>query len=118
MEDLGSTRSNRSKVGRFLALALPFWLVGVALAIFLGLGWFFVIQAFRRLILMIPPVRDWIGRSVLGAAAPRGDTDLGRRGADRTPIAFALQGLATVGWAILAALVLANFNVRLVDFIR
>lgn len=118
MEELGSTRSSRSKVGRFLVLALPFWLVGLGLAIFVGLGWFFVVQALRRLILTVPAVRNWIGRLVLGEPTASEGADLRRSGADNTPITFVLQGLATAGWAILAAVVLANFNVRLIDYLR
>jgi hypothetical protein len=41
---------------RIILFLISFWLLGVIFAFFFGLGWFFLIESFRRLLTYIPPI--------------------------------------------------------------
>lgn len=107
----------RSSV-RFLAFGLSFWIVGLLLAAFFGFGWFFLVQAVRRLLLTIPQARRRMTRAIYGEERASEILRMEQKAGGRRLISLGLQTAITMAWIALTFLVFARFNVPLIDIFK
>jgi len=101
---------------KFLAFSLAFWLAGALLAMVFGLGWFFLLGGVRRLLLTLPQTRLTLTRIIFGEERAEWTREqLHQAGVRRRRLSTGLEGIATIGWLVLAVIVFAKFNFRVVD---
>jgi len=100
---------------RFLAFNPSFWIVGLVLAAFFGLGWFFLAGTARRLVLAVPHARRRVTRAIYGEERANEILRSEQQAGSRKPISVALQAVISLTWIALTILVFARFNVRFID---
>jgi len=100
---------------RFLAFGLSFWSVGVILAAFFGLGWFFLLETVRRVLLAVPHVRWRLTRAIFGDERANGIRRMEDEAGSRRLVSGLLQVVITLAWIALTIFVFARFNIRLID---
>jgi hypothetical protein len=89
-----------------------YWVLSVAIAIWFGLGWFFLMVTLRRLMIAFPFSRNWINR-VTGVEKPKSESN-------GTLIIWhnILQTFIIVIWLSLTIVVFLKANIRLSDVLR
>lgn len=89
-----------------------YWVLSVAIAIWYGLGWFFLMVTMRRLMIAFPFSRNWINR-VTGVESPKSES----KGA---LIIWhnILQAFIIIVWLSLTIVVFLKANIRLSDVLR
>jgi|GEM_PF-4854395 len=92
-----------------------FWLIGVLLAIFWGLGWFFLLESLRRLVTYIPPLDHKIRVILLGKEQVERDS---QHSISISPgmvtISKLIRVLILVVWAGITIFVFLRINIPLI----
>jgi hypothetical protein len=102
---------------RLIIFLLSFWIVGVFLAFFWGLGWFFLLESLRRLITYIPPLNNWVRKITIGEG--KFATFESNTANSKLVIASKFLGvIIMLGWIGLTIFIFAKLNFPLVDIIR
>lgn len=97
---------------KFFTILLAFWGTGVIFALFLGLGWFFLIETIRRIIFSIPQIYIPILNLVLGHRILEKENVT--RNETRQWLLI-LQGIKILFWVLLTAYVFLELNVRFIS---
>ena len=109
------TLSVQSKA-RTIIFVLSLWIVGIALALWFGLAWFFLIETLRRIIIAIPKV--YLVFLSLVVSPERADEEkqlLIQRG---VRIFYAWRLIVALIWLLLTVVVFLYANIRLADFLN
>jgi len=101
---------------RVTLFLLVFWVVGLLFAIWLGLGWLFVFEGIRRIIIAVPQIYIPFLRLVVNAERANEEIKLMEKKATR--LLYAWRGVVACVWLILTAVVFKFANVRLIDIFR
>lgn len=92
--------------------------VGVALALYLGIGYFLtyiaLFHALGVILFLLPELASSIKRLILG----KGFSNQTLTGVRRRSGAFAYLVISTVAWSMVAVFALLKVNLRLVDLLR
>jgi hypothetical protein len=66
---MSQTKTNLPTI-KLYSIFFFFWATGVILSLFWGLGWFFLLETFRRLLTYLPPINNYIRKLVVGRYEP------------------------------------------------
>lgn len=101
---------------RLILFLFSFWAIGVILALFWGLGWFFLLESLRRLITYIPPLNRKIKEIFLGREEQMTpEQPLANPGL--VTISRALGIIIMMVWIGFTIFVFVKMNIPLIDII-
>lgn len=106
--------SVQSKAKTIIFLLL-LWIVGVALAFWFGLGWFFLVEALRRVIIAIPKIYLAFLRVFVSAERANEEKQLLLRKEVRS--FYAWRFIVSLIWILLTIVVFLYANIRLADLL-
>ena len=89
---------------------LSFLVIGALLALFLGIGWLFLLLTLRRAVVFIPPLENKLRKHLLGLPPirPAADPQMQR-------IRLVLGIVTLIAWTALTALAFVQLNVPLIQ---
>jgi hypothetical protein len=100
---------------KVLLFLLLFWAAGVVLAIYFGLGWFFLLESLRRLATYISPLNRKMRYLLLGKEEPSTiETQTTNPNAIFLSKFFRL--IILLGWIVMTIVVFNKINIPLVEF--
>ena len=111
------TIPSKQGVIKIVIFNLLFWSVGVGLAYWFGLGWFFLLGTFRRLFIAIPWLYIPTVRVFFGSERSEAER---RKLSESTGLLrwhYALQTIIILAWIALTVFAFAYVNVRLKDLV-
>jgi hypothetical protein len=92
---------------------IAFWFVGVIIALFAGLGWFFLIETLRRILFLVPKLNTAVINFILGRDTRKVPEDF-----KKAPCGFlcvAMRYAIICAWIILTILVFCKANIRIIE---
>lgn len=102
---------------KVIVFELSFWVVGVALAFWFGLGWFFLLGTIRRLFIAVPWLYVPTVRILLGEdRAELEKVRLSEKG-PRVRWHYTLQAIIMMAWVTMTIVAFRYANIRLADFV-
>lgn len=105
--------STQSKIQTILFF-LMLWILGVALAVWFGLGWFFLIETLRRVIIAIPTTYIIFLRIVVSPTRAEEEKRLLEQKEVR--LFYIWRLIVALIWLLLTIIVFLSANIRLADF--
>lgn len=100
---------------RVIIFLLSLWIIGVVLAIWFGLGWFFLIETLRRILIAIPKIYLIFLRLVV--SPQHADEEKQRLTQKQVRIFYAWRMIIALIWLLLTVVVFLYANIRLADFL-
>jgi hypothetical protein len=107
--------SNQSKIRTAIFLLSP-WIAGVALAFWFGLGWFFLLETLRRVVIAIPQLYIPLLRILVGTE--RADEEKRLLDQKNVRLFYAWRVVVAVIWLTLTIVVFYTTNIRLISIFR
>ncbi|HXD11781.1 MAG TPA: hypothetical protein VN653_17075 [Anaerolineales bacterium] len=107
--------SNQTKT-RTIIFLLSLWIVGIVLALWFGLGWFFLIETLRRMLIAIPKI--YLPFLRLLVSAERADEEKQLLTRKDVRIFYAWRFAVALIWLTLTIVVFVYANIRLTDLLR
>lgn len=98
---------------RVTLFLLFLWLVGFLLSIWFGLGWFFLFESIRRIIIAVPQI--YIPFLRLVVSVERASEEINLLEKKNARLLYAWRGIVACIWLILTVVVFKFANVRLID---
>ena len=92
------------------------WIVGVALAFWFGLGWFFLLEALRRCIMAVPRIYIPLLRMLVGVE--RADEEKRLLDQKNVRLFYIWRIVVAAIWLILSVFVFLTINIRLVSLFQ
>jgi hypothetical protein len=100
---------------RTIVFLLSFWVVGISLALWFGLGWFFLIETLRRIIIAVPKVYLAFLRVLVSDERANEEKQLLIRKEVR--MFYAWRFIIALIWLLLTVIVFLYVNIRLGDLL-
>lgn len=100
---------------RTIIFLLSLWIVGIALALWFGLGWFFLIETLRRIIIAIPKIYLTFLRVVVSPERANEEKQLLSQ--KKVRILYAWRMIVALIWWLLTVVVFLYANIQLADFL-
>lgn len=98
---------------RTVLFLLLLWLVGLLLSIWFGLGWFFLFESIRRIIIAIPQIYIPFLRLVVSTERATEEESILEKKSARW--LYMWRGIVACIWLILTIVVFKLANIRLID---
>jgi SNF family Na+-dependent transporter len=106
--------STQSKA-RTIIFLLSLWIVGMVLTLWFGLGWFFLIETLRRIIIAIPKIYLPFLRVVVSLERANEEKQLLNQKEVRK--FYTWRMIVALIWLLLTIIVFLYANIRLADFL-
>jgi hypothetical protein len=101
---------------RTIIVLLALWVIGVALAFWFGLGWFFLLETLRRIVMAIPIVYFAFLRIVVGSERANEERELLSK--KNVRMFYVWRFIVALMWLWLTIVVFRYVNIRLVDLLH
>jgi hypothetical protein len=114
-----STMKNYSSVTskvRLVSFLLLLWFAGIGLALWLGLGWFFLVETIRRFIISIPIVYIKFLRMLVSPQRAAEEKQLLTQ--HRVRMLYLWRLVVALIWLALTVVVFLYANIKLADLLR
>ncbi len=107
--------SIQSKV-RIIVFLLSLWFIGIALALWFGLGWFFLVETLRRIMIALPKIYIPLLRTVV--SVERADEEKQLLIQKEVRMFYAWRFIVALIWLLLTVFVFLYANIRLADLLN
>ena len=106
---------NQPKI-RTIFFLLSFWIIGVVLAFWFGIGWFFLSETLRRIIIAIPQIFIPVLRVVIGNE--QADEEYRLLSQKNIQFFYIWRVVVALIWLILTIVVFSIANIRLISLFQ
>lgn len=98
---------------RTIIFLLSLWIVGIGLALWFGLGWFFLVETLRRIIIALPKIYIPFLSAVV--STERADEEKQLLSQREVRMFYTWRFIVALIWLLLTVFVFLYTNIRLVD---
>ena len=99
---------------KLLLFLLSFWGIGLLLALFFGLGWFFLFESLRRLLTYIPPINHRVRNYFIEKGDGKKTYEI-TENPSLKKVSNIIGLMITIIWLALTVFVFFYVNIRLID---
>lgn len=104
----------KKSIVKILVFYFSTWIIGIIFAIWLGLGYFLLIETLRRIMITIPAIYIRFLRIMFGEERAIEEENSLKENYGK-PIYY-IRYFATIIWIIVTIFVFLHYNIRLIDY--
>ncbi len=100
---------------KLIVSLIAFWFVGVIIAFFAGLGWFFLIETLRRILFLVPKLNTAVINFILGRETRKVPGDINK--APCGLLCVVMRYAIICAWIIMTIFVFWKANIRIFEML-